>query len=127
MWRPKPLEAECVGVEHERFDAGSGPHVAEGTRTLRHATVRVDAAVEGFENWWRISFCLRRDRPPAEGVRTLGLPSTAAMGYVTNRACACLAKSIRFKIQAGQAPVPRALWERENGAWRITTCEVETP
>jgi len=35
--------------------------------------------------------------------------------------------NIRFRTTGGEAPVLRLLWRREQGAWRITSYEVEAP
>jgi hypothetical protein len=35
--------------------------------------------------------------------------------------------SLRFRMRSGQAPVLRTLWQREDGAWKITAYDVETP
>jgi hypothetical protein len=35
--------------------------------------------------------------------------------------------SFRLQSEGGDAPVFRALWLKENGAWRITAYDVEVP
>ena len=35
--------------------------------------------------------------------------------------------SVRFKTRAGEAPVLRTLWKRDNGAWTIAAYDIETP
>ena len=35
--------------------------------------------------------------------------------------------TMRFKTRAGEAPILRLLWRKENGAWRITSYGVELP
>ena len=34
---------------------------------------------------------------------------------------------VRFKTRAGEAPILRLLWRKENGSWRITSYGVELP
>ena len=35
--------------------------------------------------------------------------------------------TVRFRVEAGEAPVLRLLWRQENGTWRITSYGVELP
>ena len=35
--------------------------------------------------------------------------------------------TFRFRTQAGDAPVLRLLWRKEDGTWRITSYDVEVP
>lgn len=37
------------------------------------------------------------------------------------------AMTVRFKTRGGDTPVLRVLWRKENGAWRITSYDVEMP
>jgi hypothetical protein len=46
------------------------------------------------------------------------MPLTYGNGFAT---------TVRFKTRAGDAPVLRLLWRKEDGRWRITSYGVELP
>jgi hypothetical protein len=143
-----PRSYACYGLEPHDADGAAGS-LEDAGRKLRAAIERAGVTV-GPQR--RLDAVIEAAEPVHAAIRVMDHASSRvfSLSSIPNalaEAAACEARvsgralpdplpleygrafgsTVRFKTRAGEAPVLRLVWQREEGVWRITSYGVELP
>ena len=113
--------------------------VSIAAKRLRGGGSALDAVIEGVEAVYPLARVM--PHPSSRAFTMIGLPNDfprtadcearsrgeAFTGQMSPDYGNAYGMLVRFKTEAGEAPVLRTLWEKENNTWRITVYDVEAP
>jgi hypothetical protein len=113
------LASTASGLESRRLQdvIEAVEPVHDAVRPLAHRYANLYSLSSVPEGLARAVDCARRQKGEPLPDRVAGTPEYGSS----------TAMSVRFRMRSGEAPVLRTLWQREDGAWKITAYDVETP